>query len=165
MNAGRPKKCDPKLDEIRGNIRRGEIEILKETISEFGINATDGDDRTALINSVIENKIDIIKWFVEEGANINLQDKLGYSVLHYVGQEKLTDLGKYFLDNGADINIQDIYGNPPLWTAIFNSRNNFETVKLFLKNNADINIENQSKRTPKILYEIIYKNDLNKLIE
>jgi len=70
MKSGRPKKCDPKLDEIRGNIRCGELEILKETISEFGIDATDGDDRTALINSVIENKTDIIHWLVEKGANV-----------------------------------------------------------------------------------------------
>ncbi|WP_296151488.1 ankyrin repeat domain-containing protein [uncultured Flavobacterium sp.] len=164
MKAGRPKKCDQKLEEMRGNIRRGEIEILKETILEFGIDAKDGDDRTALINSVIENKVDIINWLVDNGANVNSQDKLGYTVLHYVGQEKLTELGKYFLDNGADINIQDIYGNPPLWTAIFNSRSDFDVVKLFLKKGANINIENQSKRTPKILYETIYKNDLEKLI-
>ena len=165
MKAGRPKKCDPKIEELRGNIRREELEVIKNTVAEFGVDAPDGEDRTALINAVIENKIDIVRLLISLGANVNAQDKLGYTVLHFVGQENLIDFGKYFLEINAEINIQDIDGNPPLWTAVFNSRGSFEVVKLFLQNGANINIENNSRRTPKILYETIYKKDIEKLTE
>ena len=67
-HSGRPSKCDPKVDNLRMNIRTDGFDIAKRTLHEFGIDATDGEGRTALINSTIENKIDFIHWLIEHGA-------------------------------------------------------------------------------------------------
>lgn len=93
---GRPLKCDPKVDNLRSDIRQGNYDKARSTLKEFGINATDGDGRTALINAVIENKPDFIYWLVDNGADINHQDKIGYSVLHFAGQNILIELAKIF---------------------------------------------------------------------
>src|ERR1700712_1837882 len=106
---GRPLKCDPKVDNLRSEIREGNYGIVKSTLQEFGINATDGDGRTALTNAVIENKTDFIYWLVDNGANINHQDKIGYSVLHFAAQNVLVELAKHFLEKGANPNLQDIH--------------------------------------------------------
>src|ERR1700749_4673347 len=119
VHPGRPQKCDPKVDNLRNEIRLSNYDVAKATLKDFGIDATDGDGRTALINAVIENKTEFIYWLVENGANINMQDRNGYSVLHFAGQNALVELAKYFLEKGADPNLQDLHGNTALWTAIF----------------------------------------------
>jgi ankyrin repeat protein len=95
--SGRPKKVDPKVDNLRHNISQRDFETAKRTLQEFGINVQDGDGRTALINSVIENQIEFVKWLVDNGADINIQDRGGYSALHFIGQDRLTEIGKFII--------------------------------------------------------------------
>ena len=160
---GRPRKCDPRVDNLRSNIRLNELDIARQTLKEFGIDATDGEGRTALINSVIENKVDFIHWVLENGANINHQDRIGYSVLHFVGQNQMTGLAKYFLEKGADPNLQDIHGNTPLWTAVFNSKDTKDIVRLLLQSNANPDIQNKYDKTPRIMYQTFYNEDIYSL--
>ena len=158
---GRPRKCDPKVDNLRSDIAMGRFKLAKSTLKEFGIDATDGDGRTALINAVIEYKLEFIYWLIDSGANINHQDRIGYSSLHFIGQNKLADLAKYFLEKGADPNIQDIYGNTPLWTAIFNERQNSEVVKLLLRHGSNPDITNKYGKTPRIMYKTMNNADIS----
>ena len=158
---GRPRKSDPKVDNLRNDIAMGRFEFAKSILKEFGIDATDGDGRTALINAVIEYKPEFIYWLIESGANINHQDRIGYSSLHFIGQNRLTDLAKYFLEKGADPNIQDIHGNTPLWTAIFNERQNSKVVKLLLRHGANPDITNKYGKTPRTMYETLNNADIS----
>jgi len=161
---GRPQKCNPKVDNLRSDIRLGNYDIAKATLKEFGIDATDDDGRTALINAVIENKPDFINWFVDNGANINAQDKIGYSVLHFAGQNILVGLAKYLLENGANPNLQDIHGNTALWTSIFNAKlptDEQGVVKLLLKFGADPDLINKHGKTPKFMYQTFHNSDIS----
>jgi len=160
---GRPKKCDPRVANLRSDIGSGNYDIAKETLKTFGIDATDGDGRTALINAVIENKPDFVYWLVDNGANIDAQDKIGYSALHFIGQNLLVDLAKYLLEMGANPNLQDIHGNYPLWTAIFNAKlptDEQGVVKLLLKFGADPNIINKHGKTAKFMYYTFHNSDI-----
>ena len=162
-HSGRPQKCDSKVDNLRSDINLGNYDIAKTTLKEFGIDATDSDGRTALINAVIENKPDFICWLVDNGANINAQDRVGYSVLHFAGQNILTELAKYFLEIGTNPNLQDIHGNTALWTAIFNAKlptDEQAVVKLLLKFGADPNIINKHGKTPKFMYQTFHNSDI-----
>ncbi|WP_071891202.1 ankyrin repeat domain-containing protein [Hymenobacter sp. PAMC 26628] len=162
--SGRPRKCDPKVDNIRSNIALNKYDTAKETLQEFGIDATDGYGRTALINAVIENKANFICWLVDNGANINHQDRIGYSALHFIGQNKIVDLAKYFLQKGADPNLQDIHGNTALWTTILNAKfstEGHEIIALLLKFGSDPNKINNYGKTPKFIYETIRGADIS----
>ena len=121
-NSGRPLKCDPKVNNLRINNKYGEYDIAKKTLSEFGIDATDGEARTALITAVIANKPDFVYWLIDNGANINHQDRIGCIILHITAEFKLVELTKYLLEKGANPNLQNKHGNTPLWTAIFNAQ-------------------------------------------
>jgi ankyrin repeat protein len=161
---GQPQKSNPKVDNLRSEIRQGDYGIAKLTLKEFGIDVTDGDGRTALINAVIENKPNFIYWLVDNGADINAQDKIGYSVLHFAGQNILVELAKYFLEKGANPNLQDIHGNTPLWTAIFNAKlptNEQGVVELLMKFGADPDIINKHGRAPRIMYQTFHKKDIS----
>ena len=160
---GRPQKCDPKVDNLRSDIRLGNYDVVKATLKEFGIDATDADGRTALINAVIESKVDFIYWLVDNGANINAQDRIGYSVLHYAGQNIQVGLAKYFLEKGTNPNLQDIHGNTALWTAIFNAKlptDDQGVVKLLLKFGSNPNLINKHGKTPKFMYQTFHNSDI-----
>ncbi len=161
---GRPRKCDPKVDNLRSDIRLGNFDIAKTTLKEFGIDATDGEGRTALFNAVIEYKLDFIYWLVDSGADINTQERTGYSVLHIAGQNIQVDLANYFLKKGTNPNLQDIHGNTALWTAIFNAQlptDEQGVVKLLLKFGADPDIVNKYGKTPRLMYQTFNGVDIS----
>jgi uncharacterized protein len=107
---------------------------------------------------VIENKIDFIKWLIDNGANINIQDRNGYSALHFIGQARLTKLAKYFLKHNPDLELRDIYGNTPIWTAIINGREDLGVVKLLIDKGANLENINEAGGTPREAIKTIYGN-------
>lgn len=48
-HSGRPLKSVLEVDDLRSNIANGKCETAKTTFQTFGIDAMDGDGRTALI--------------------------------------------------------------------------------------------------------------------
>ncbi|POY34681.1 hypothetical protein C3K47_19055 [Solitalea longa] len=161
--SGRPKKCDPQIDNIRSKINSDDFITVKATLKEFGINAEDSYGRTALINAVLERKTAFIEWLMDNGANLNHQDRTGYSSLHFTGQEKLPDLAKLLLSKGADPNIADLHGNPPLWTAIFNAKGDFEVVKHLLRSGANPDLVNKHSKTPRFMFLTLNNEDIETL--
>ena len=161
----RPKKVDRKVDNLRYNINQGDFETAKRTLKEFGINFLDGDGRTALINSVIENKIEFVNWLLDNGADINIQDSGGYSALHFVGQERLVEIGKQLLNRNPNLELRDNYGNTPLWTAVMNSRQSLSVVKLLLDKGANVENVNNAGRTPGQMTMTIYGDSFEKEVK
>jgi len=156
-NPGRPRKCDPKVDNLRSNIRTEDYYTAKNTLKEFGIDVGDGDGRTALINAVIEKKNDFIIWLVDNGASINQQDRNGLSALHFAALNLMVGVAKYLLEKGAAPNLQDKHGNSPLQKAIFSSMGeDLAIVKVLLLFKADADILNNYGKSPKDLYEDRY---------
>ena len=161
---GRPRKCDPKVGDLSYNIRQGDYKTAKATLAEFGIDAEDGEGRTALINAVIDEREDFMDWLLQNGANINHQDRIGYSALHFIAQESWVTLAEKFLKSGANPNLPDIHGNTPLWTAIFESVDEPGVVRLLLKYGADSTIVNKYGKSPNDLYISIYGKDISSFI-
>ena len=161
---GRPLKSTPEVDRLRSDIAHDMYDTVKQTLDRFGINATDGEGRTALINAVLENKTDFVEWLAANGADINHQDRSGYSALHFAAQEKLGQIAKRLLEKGAEPNIQDIHGNTPLWTAIFNAKlptSEQSVVKLLLKHGADPDHLNKHGKTPRFMYQTFHGKDIS----
>jgi len=163
-NPGRPRKCDSKVEALRSNIRQQDYQTAKLTLKEFGIDASDGDGRSALINAVIENKKGFIEWLIANGANIDHQDRNGYSALHFAGQNLLVDIATLLLEKGANPNLQDKHGNAPLWTAIFASMGqDLAIVSTLSRYKADAGIINNYGKSPKNMYEDRYGTSLTDL--
>ena len=64
------------------------------------------------------------------GANVNVIDKHGQTVLHEVSRNWNTDLAKFFLDHGANINKADKLGRTPLHLAA--AVNHYEMVEFLI---------------------------------
>jgi len=72
------------------------------------------------------------------GANINQQDKIGWTTLHHAVQRYNLPATHLLLKSGVDLEMKDDYGNTPLLRAVFESNGKGEIIKLLLNSGADI---------------------------
>lgn len=130
------------------DIQEGAIEKVQAFLLEKGINSTDDFNRTALMNAALYNKADLVSWLIDQNANLDLQDKNGYTALHFSAQEAHIDCTKLLLDNGANPNLGDHHNNTAAWVAIMNwmAGKNFDTLKELIKKKADLTLKNKSNR-------------------
>ena len=78
--------------------------------------------------------------------DINFQDNIGNSSLHYLCNIYDHDLTEKLLDKGADINITNLKGEAPLHLAA--ALGNVNLIELLLSNGADINLKTNEGITP-----------------
>lgn len=160
---GRPAKTDSRFEPIPFFIKNGDNEQVKRILSEIGIDAKDSYSRTALIWAAVHKNHALLSWLVNNQANVNQQDKSGYSALHFAAQERNEEAAEKLFDAGANPNLLDIHGNNPLWTAVFNAKGDLRMVKLYIQKGADLNNINKHQMSPKQLAETIAGLDLDKL--
>lgn len=161
--SGRPNKTDPRIENVSYDIKKGNNDKVIKLLSEMGIDSGDSYLRTPLIWATFYSNIELLDWLIKNGANIDHQDRNGYCALHFAGQQKNFDSAKLLLDNGANINLRDIHGNPPIWTAIFNSKGDYKLVRLYVLKGADLDSENKHNMTSRKLAETIAGFDLNSI--
>jgi ankyrin repeat protein len=127
-------------------IQQKDNESLKNYLLENGIDLKDPEQRTALINSAFYNNVELLKWLIKNKANINMQDSIGFTALHFACQEGHIESVKVLLENNADIDIVDTYGNTPAWVTIMNWRGggNFLVLKELYAYGADLTIKNKA---------------------
>jgi len=104
------------------------------------INAIDQKyGRTALFITGIVPLYDRMKYLVEQGADINIQEKSGDTALHRMIQVKNElEYIEYLLLHKADPNTINQFGESPLGSAV--STNRFDLVRTLINNNADPNL-------------------------
>ena len=163
VRAGRPNKTDPRFDDVDWLIRQQDNEDVKKILSETSLEATDSYLRTTLILAALHKNVELLRWLIENGANVNHQDRDGYSALHFAAQEKTQEVARLLLDNGANLELADIHGNTPIWTAIFNAKGELELVKLYVQRGANLNVLNKYQKTPQGLVETLYGKAIDSL--
>lgn len=160
---GRPNKSDPRVDEITSDIEKGDNDNVKRLLNEVGVDAPDSYLRTALILATFYDNFSLLSWLTDNGADVNHQDKNGYTALHFAGQEKRFDCAKVLLDKGANLELADLHGNTSLWTAVFNSRGDTRLAKLYVQHGANLDHVNKHQRTPRQMAEKIGGFDLTSI--
>ena len=149
-------------DNLFIHIQKQADTVVKDFLSENGIDTKDNEGRTAIINAAFYNNTKLLKWLIENGADINKLDSIGFSALHFACQEGHIESVKILLDNEPNVNLVDNYGNTPAWVTIMNWRGgeNFPILKMLYKNGADLTIRNNSGNSA---IEIIPQNILDQL--
>jgi len=102
--------------------------------------------------AAIEGHLEVVKYLLENGANINAIGNLDYQSIHCAALEGHLEVVKYLLENGADINAKNSDGYQPIHCAVFEGH--LEVVKYLLENGADINAKDNVGKTP--LYHAVY---------
>ncbi|XP_065664110.1 transient receptor potential cation channel subfamily A member 1 [Hydra vulgaris] len=88
------------------------------------------------------------------GANVNVADKHGQTVMHEVARNWNVDVAKFFIDFGANVNQTDKWGRSPLHLA--SAVDHFEMVKYLINNSADIHKKTHGEQQTAIHYAAKY---------
>ncbi|MBS0235985.1 MAG: ankyrin repeat domain-containing protein [Proteobacteria bacterium] len=106
---------------------------------QANIHAVDGDNNTALHHAVDANKVPIVKYLLDHGANASATNKYKCTPLHNADNTEIIDL---LLKHGANINALGLYEEKeqtPLQRAI--ERNSNSIALYFISKGADVKIE------------------------
>jgi ankyrin repeat protein len=143
-------------------ILRGEEEIIQKLIRlGADINETDEirNGRTRRENSMFylirsdrrfsdKKKLELLKYFVENGGNIFTQNANGATLLMVAITNKCgKDIIKFLIHKGIDVNETNDRGLTPLIAAIL-YKNDFEIIKTLVENGADVNARMINGMTP-----------------
>ena len=98
-------------------VRNGDhSQVLKLIEAGGDVNTVDDDRTTALMHSVIESDVKMMKLLIDKGANVNLKNALDSTALMYAA----TNLGKtqVLLEAGADVKVKGKRGETPISVAL-----------------------------------------------
>ncbi|MFP3032042.1 MAG: ankyrin repeat domain-containing protein, partial [Wolbachia sp.] len=94
-------------------------------------------------------EFDKVKLLLDRGANIEVQDKFGYTPIFLATQSGKWSVVELLLDRGANIDAQDKEGRTPLHFAA--QKNNLDMAQFLLNRGANIEVQDRRAWTP-ILY-------------
>jgi len=128
------------------------IKALKKSLlgGSAYINTRGDNWKTALSISSMNGDLEIVKYLIKEGANVNLIDKEYYSPLYYAVDKNHIEIVKALLENGASITIEKESTFIPIERAAVNSC--IEIIDLLISYGVDVNSpSNYYNRTPLML--------------
>jgi ankyrin repeat protein len=101
-----------------------------------------------LTEAVISNEVETVRTLLSSGVDVDQQDKIGYTALHYAAQNYLLDIALVLLEHKASVDAKDTYGNTPLFRAVFNSKGRGDMIQLLLIFGADKDSKNNHGVSP-----------------
>ena len=78
------------------------------------IDIVDGDGSTALFRAAFYNRTDVVRYLLNNGANVNKQNRWGETALHLASIDNYTDVMRILLKHGARKDIKDNDGFKPI---------------------------------------------------
>jgi len=116
-----------------------------------------------LLKASEKGDVEKVKKLLEEGADVNAKDFLGFTSLHLAASNGHFNVVKLLIEKGADVNAKVRGGSTPLHLAASNGH--FNVVKLLLEHGSDPDIKNIWGNTAIDLARTNRHYDIVKLIE
>ncbi|GFR86628.1 poly [ADP-ribose] polymerase [Elysia marginata] len=130
--------------------KAGDLDLVKKLVATnlHAVNCRDVDGRhsTPLHFAAGYNRVAVVEYLLEHGADVHAKDKGGLVPLHNAcsyGHYEVTEL---LIKHGACVNVADLWKFTPLHEAA--SKGKFEICKILLKHGADPNKKNRDGHTP-----------------
>ena len=92
-----------------------------------------------IFNAAIYGQVDLIKEYVNQGKDMDIQDDFGATLLHYSLQSGHSEISKFLVISEANVNIRDKEGLTPLDWAHW--MNQVETAKLIREYDGKTSVE------------------------
>jgi serine/threonine-protein phosphatase 6 regulatory ankyrin repeat subunit B len=93
-----------------------------------------------LIKAVHENNLELLKWTISLGADVNGKDFADRPLLIVAIELNHFDIAKELIRNGANVNVQDEQGRTPLM-IVFDTTWDTHIVRDLIENGTDVNIK------------------------
>ena len=123
---------------------------LQEQRVKNALDYPDDYGNTPLMTAIWSEHVELVKYLVDRGANINLSDSEGDTpLLMAVWTDHSVELVKYLVEHGADINEKDMYGSTPLIIAV--EIRNKALVEYLIGHGADVDAQDEYQDTPLLI--------------
>ncbi len=138
-------------DDIHEFAQKGDLESVKALIEQDPelVSARDNDGRTPLHWACLGVHLDVVKFLVEKGADVNAEDSNKIVPLHSLATRNSAAAIAVLADKGANIDAKDYGGNTALHYAAMSDA--ADAVEILLVAGADIESRENYSRTPLIL--------------
>jgi ankyrin repeat protein len=130
-------------------IKSGDLEGLKSAFQK------DSDGCSVMpygqslpMHAVWQNKMDILKFLIEQGCDLNKGDDDGLTPLHAAALENNREAAVSLLAADAQPNTEDRFGNTPLFRAVYSYRGDPSVISLLLRYGADPLHKNKFELSP-----------------
>ena len=88
--------------------------------------------------------IEVVRFLVQNGADMNIQDKYGRTILYQAVSDRKTEMAEIFIRQGrADVNVKGGYQDTPLHAV-----KDVKLAKLLISRGADVHARNYGEDTP-----------------
>lgn len=126
--------ADKNADLLTYSALKGDLAKVKQLIEQQGVNVNAKyAGGTALMLASTEGHLEIVKYLISKGADINAKSDKGWTALMAASGEKgHLDVVKYLISKGADINARNDDGRTALMNAATYS-GNLEIVKALVE--------------------------------
>ncbi len=130
------------------NAELGNVDKLKSLLAKntININKPDYKKDTALLIAIQKNKIDAVKFLLENGADPNYQRPDSITPLRSAIDNENEKIVALLLENGADVNIDNANGWVPLMSAARSG--NLSIVKMLIDKGANVYARTLNGYTP-----------------
>ncbi|KAK2714216.1 hypothetical protein QYM36_008698 [Artemia franciscana] len=151
FRSGKPAKCTA----LHCAARKGNLDICKLLVSKGAtVDVLDSDNRTALYDAVIKvsiyakkDKIRVIEYLLEKGADPNSKDHKCNTVLHIAASIGNLDVCKLLVSKGATVDALNSYNRTALFYAA--SKCNLDICKLLVSKGATVDaLDSYNMRAP-----------------
>jgi len=114
------------------------LEAIKAVYNDerFSFNSQYGTYYTPPLHlAVLFQRADIVKFFLDEGCDIEQQNSSYETILHVSCEKGYTEIVALLIGRGADVNARGLSGETPLYKAI--KYGQYEVISMLLKSGAD----------------------------
>jgi len=125
------------------------ITTAKEMVAQHRVNEKDSQGNTPLHHAAEKGNIDIAKYLIKHGADLNAQGTYVGTPLHYAVWSDQFEMTKLLVESGANIHARNTNGSHPIHYGASFGRTSF--IKYLLSKGANIEAKDNFKSTP-LLY-------------
>jgi ankyrin len=135
------------VTNIHSAIERDEMDRLQRAVEQGQLDSRDWRDRTPLMLAAQRENLEMVRYLVNQGADINAATRTGgFTALRFACSNGNYEMAQFLINNGADVTQTNEFGWTPLHTAA--KYGHPQLVKLLLSNGAQIDAETESGVTP-----------------
>lgn len=153
-------------NDLHVSAGNGDLAGVKEEVSRGeNVNSIDYIGQTALMYASEKGAIEIVKYLVENGADIKVKSDMrgrGTALIYASAANRVTVM-EYLLKRGADINATTYNKETALFWAA--AMGHVEAVKFLLSHNADTQLKNYKGKTALNLAEDLQRKEIEDMLK
>ena len=119
------------VESFHDAARKGDVSVVADMLREgVLVDLCDMNDRTALFWATHNNRNDVVNVLLVSGANVNWQNRDGWTPFMIAAISNNTDVMEVLLHHGADRSIVDVSGRTALdWVRLYNHKEAFSLLE------------------------------------